>query len=209
MTNQYVQDYYADQYPMDEDYDFGIDGRDIDETDNYTPFPAGRYRLMATRVQLKNTRNGAGKMVAVEFQVAEGQHQGRKVFENYNLQHHNHQTVEIAQKQVKQWLIACGRDANQRLTMNLLRGLEGVEFAAHVGIEQDRSGQYPDQNRIKRYEAPFDSGSPERGRGAQGKPGEGGAFAPPAPPPQPPRQAAPPRQQPAQPQAGRQQPWRR
>lgn len=193
MSNQYMQDSYAG-YPVEDDYDFGVNGSDIDETDNYVPFPAGRYRLMATRVQLKDTRSGSGKMVAVEFQVVDGPHQGRKVFENYNLQHHNHQTVEIAQRQVKQWLIACGMDANQRLTMNLLRGLEGAEFSAHVAVEQDKSGQYGDQNRIKRYEAP--NGAPAPAQSA-------------------PRQAAPARQQPQQqpfaqrPAASGQQPWRR
>lgn len=148
----YPHTYQEGQEYMDED--FG-DLSQVDESDRFTPIEPGRYTLMATRIELKPTKTG-GKMIAVEFQVANGPNKGRLIFENYNIQHSNHQTVEIAQRQIKQWIMACGADANQRLTMVLLRPLEGVEFSAEVGIQVDKTGQYGDSNRIKRYLLPDD-----------------------------------------------------
>lgn len=138
------------EYLQDDNYDFGVSGADIDETDTFAPIPGGRYNLMAVSCELKDSKGG--KMVAVEFQVVDGEHSGRKVFENYNLQHTNPQTVEIAQRQVKQWMIAAGVDPNQRLTMGLFKMLEGMEFNAQVGIEADKTGRYGDRNRIRKYE---------------------------------------------------------
>ena len=159
MQKNHLQDAYQDQSYQEgseflgQDYDFGVSGSDIDETDNYAPIPGGRYTLMAIKTELKDAKNGAGKRLAVEFQVVDGPRAGRKIFENYNLHHHNPQTVKIAQRQAKQWMIAAGVDPNQRLTMALFRAMEGMEFSAQVGIEAGRDG-YGDLNRIKRYEAP-------------------------------------------------------
>lgn len=160
--DQYAQDQYA------EDFDFNADLSVVDENagPSYELLPPGRYRLMATNVALKDARSG-GKMVAVTFQVTDGQHERAKLFENFNLQHRNHQTVEIAQRQVKQWLIACGFDGNQRLTMGLLRSLEGREFYAHVIVSKSRDPQYGDSNRIQRYEAPQQGQAPQSARPQQ------------------------------------------
>lgn len=136
-----------------DDFDFGADLTDVEENNSpFDPIPADKYPLQATKIELADTKAG-GKMVKVSFEVLSGQYANRKVFENFNIQHHNSQTVNIALGQIKQWLHACGLNHNQRLTLNLLRQLEGREFLGHVRVAKDKSGQYGDQNRMGKYEA--------------------------------------------------------
>jgi hypothetical protein len=192
--HNHMQDAYQSEgsdMGFDDDFDFGADLSTVDETDRFSPIPAGRYTLMATNIELKDS-NG-GKMVAVKFQVTDGPHTGRLVFENFNLQHQNRQTVEIAVRDAKRWIIACGMDANQRLTMGLLRQLEGIEFPAHIGIEVDKKKKYADRNRIRRYESTTD----DRPAAQVREPTQPAAR---------PQQDAAPKRQPAAPASGKR-PW--
>ena len=134
-----------------EDYDFGADLSNVDETE-FDTIPPGKYLMQCIKTELKDTQAG-GKMVSARFQVTQGDYENRLIFENFNIQHSNPRTVNIALGQIKQWLSACGQNPNQRLTMNLLRGLEGIEFLANVRIQKDKTGQYGDQNRISKYES--------------------------------------------------------
>ena len=132
------------------DEDFGIDLGGVPESDSYALIPVGDYPMQCIGVELKPT-NAGGKRIAAKFEVTEGEFAGRKVFENFNIQHSNHQTVEIALKVIKQWVKACGGTGEERLTMGLLAGLEGKEFVGTLKIEKDKTGQYGDQNRIRSY----------------------------------------------------------
>jgi len=138
------------QPAYNQDVDLGADLGGVDARDNYSPFPAGEYLMQAVDVELKYSSAG-NNMVAARFEVVEGECAGRKIFENYNIQHPNHQTVEIALKSIKQWVIACGGTGDERLTLGLLKGLEGREFVAKVIVEKDKSGQYGDKNRIRAF----------------------------------------------------------
>ncbi len=122
----------------------------VSAQDDYTPIPAGQYVMQAIKTELKDSKNG-GKYVSAQFEVLGHDHVGRKVFENFNIMNTNPQTVEIALKAIKQWVMACGFTGDERLTMALLRELEGKEFVGQVSVEPDRTGQYGDKNRIKRY----------------------------------------------------------
>lgn len=135
------------------DDDFGIDLSGVPESDSYALIPVGEYPMQCIGVELKPT-NAGGKRIAAKFEVTEGQYAGRKVFENFNIQHSNHQTVEIALKGIKQWVKSCGGTGDERLTMGLLTNLEGKEFIGTLKVEKDKTGQYGDQNRIKSY-APY------------------------------------------------------
>lgn len=139
----------------DDDFDFNADMSAVDETANdFTPIPADDYLLQLVQAELKDT--AGGKMVSARFEVIEGDYKGRNIFENFNLQHKSHQTVEIALRQVKQWVKACRINPNQRLTMKLIHELEGIEFIGTVYIQKDKTGQYGPQNRIRKYqESPF------------------------------------------------------
>lgn len=137
-------------YDNNEDFDFGADLGDVNEQE-FDLIPAGKYPTQCVSVEHVSTKAG-GMMIKAKFEVVGGDHANRKIFENYNVQSTSTVAVNIALGQIKKWLSACNIDPNQRLTLNLLRHLEGREFLATIRIELDKTGAYRDQNRISKYE---------------------------------------------------------
>lgn len=135
-----------------ENFDFGANLNEIDDTQEFTPLPAGDYLVAATKIELADTKAGNGKMVKTTFTVTEGQNSGRLIFENYNIQNPNSEAVRIALQSIKAWCLACGVTGNERLTMGLINDLENREFRATVKIAPAKNG-YDAQNRIKKYTA--------------------------------------------------------
>lgn len=130
--------------------DLNLDLGTVEAQADFSPIPAGDYQVQCVAVDLA-TSNAGNRMIKAQFQVLGGEYDNRRIFENYNIQHHNPQVSEISLRSIKSWVIASGLTGNERLTMALLKGLEGVEFLASVKIEQDKTGQYGPQNRIKAY----------------------------------------------------------
>jgi hypothetical protein len=64
------------------------------------PVPAGWYKMAMTASELKPTKDGSGQRLACEFTILEGQYQGRKVFEGFNLVNQNQDAVRIAYEQL-------------------------------------------------------------------------------------------------------------
>ena len=157
--------------------DLNLDLGAVAEQDDFSPIPAGDYQVQCVMVELA-TSSAGNRLVKAQFQVLGGEYDNRRIYENYNIQHHNPQAVEIALRGIKSWCIACGKTGNERLTLALLNSLEGVEFLASVKIEQDKTGQYGPKNRIKAYKPLPGAGAP--------------AAAPSVRPAAAPRQSAPP-----------------
>lgn len=137
------------QNPTD-DFDFDLSG--VSAESQYDPLPAGSYPLQCVTVEVKKSQYG-NRYVKAEFEVTGRDYAGRKIFENFNIEHSNPQTVEIALRGIKQWALACGATGNERLTLAFLKSLEGREFDGTLKIEADRSGQYGPKNRIVKYAA--------------------------------------------------------
>ena len=138
-------------YNNNDDFDFGTDLNEVNEQE-FDLIPAGKYPVQCVLVEHVSTKAG-GMMIKAKFEVVGGDHANRKIFENYNVQSTSSVAVNIALGQIKKWLAACNIDPNQRLTLNLLRQLEGREFLASIIIQADKTGAYRDQNRINKYEA--------------------------------------------------------
>ncbi len=137
-------------YDNNDDFDFGADLNDVNEQE-FDLIPAGKYPTQCVSVEHVGTKAG-GMMIKAKFEVVGGDHANRKIFENYNVQSTSTVAVNIALGQIKKWLSACNIEPNQRLTLNLMRALEGREFLATIRIEVDKTGAYRDQNRISKYE---------------------------------------------------------
>jgi len=182
-------------YENNDDFDFGADLGDVNEKE-FDLIPAGKYPTQCVSVEHVSTKAG-GMMIKAKFEVVGGDHANRKIFENYNVQSTSTVAVNIALGQIKKWLAACNIDPNQRLTLNLLRQLEGREFLASIKIEADRTGAYRDQNRITKYEAIISSAAPAPTYQPQARPN---------PTPAPVAEQRPPFQQPAVATAGKM-PW--
>lgn len=182
-------------YENNDDFDFGADLGDVNEQE-FDLIPAGKYPTQCVLVEHVSTKAG-GMMIKAKFEVVGGEFSNRKIFENYNVQHAKASVVNISLGHIKKWLVACGLEPNQRLTLNLVRQLEGREFLASIIIEKDKTGAYRDQNRINKYEAIINSAAPAPTYQAQARPN---------PTPAPVAEQRPPAQQPTVATAGKM-PW--
>ena len=138
---------YTDmRYQQLGDEDLGVDMGGVD--DSFEPIPEGQYAIQAISQELKPTKDGLGQFVAVTFQVTDGPFANRQIFENFNVRNQNQQTVDIALRAIKGWIKATGGTGEERLTMGLIRSMEGREFLAQVYIEAAR-GQWDAKNRLR------------------------------------------------------------
>lgn len=143
---------------MQHDYSFG----NLDDAPerNYDPIPAGNYMLRAVEMEMRATKSGTGHYLNVGFEIVAGAHEGRRFYQNFNLVNQNQQAVDIALRDVKDWLQACAQPNNGQLTMQRINALEGLVFSANVKIKKDKSGQYDPSNEIGRFLPPEKAPAP-------------------------------------------------
>ena len=75
-----------------------FDANTVDPQSSFDPLPAGWYKAMITESEMKPTRNGNGHYLQLTFQVLDGEHAGRIVWDRLNLANPNQVAVEIAQQ---------------------------------------------------------------------------------------------------------------
>lgn len=116
--------------------------------------PPGAYTAQVIESDLVPTKNGAGQMLKLTFEIVEGPCARRKLWENLNIINPNAQAQEIAHRALKRICVAVGHQG-------VLTDSEALHFKPvrlRVSVEEDKSGQYGPQNRVKAYESV--SGSP-------------------------------------------------
>lgn len=112
---------------------------------DYSPIPEGEYTLKALDAEEKSTARGDGSYIKVKFEVVKGEHAGRLLWQNFNINNPSERAQQIGRQQLVSWAAACGKpDAED--TDQLLE----KPFLAAVGIEPGTGG-YKDSNRIKAF----------------------------------------------------------
>jgi hypothetical protein len=152
----------------------------------FTALPPGNYLAMATKAQVKDTKDGTGKYLSVQFQILDGEHARRIVFANYNIKNKSPQATQIGLRQLGQLWEAAGlgrivRDENDLLDKSV---------TLRIALRKDD----PTQNEVV-------SASPA-GESAPPAPAPAPAR---VPPPWPPATAT----APAAPAAGKKLPWQK
>lgn len=94
--------------------------------------PEGRYNFIITNVEERESKNGHF-MLNFEFTISDGEHEGRKLFENFLV---NHPTAgEFSRRLLKQLSEACllskWDDASE---------LKGKAFSANISHKEDGQG---------------------------------------------------------------------
>ncbi|TVQ34161.1 MAG: DUF669 domain-containing protein [Phycisphaeraceae bacterium] len=74
----------------------GFNANEVDPNVGFEPLPAGKYLCTIVDSDMKQTRNGAGEYLLFEFQVIDGPHMGRKLWDRLTIKHPNQTTVKIA-----------------------------------------------------------------------------------------------------------------
>lgn len=76
-----------------------LEGFNANEVEPFVPFdaiPAGEYMACIVESEQKDTSAGDGSMLKLDFQIIEGEFEGRHVFENLNLNNPSEKAVQIA-----------------------------------------------------------------------------------------------------------------
>lgn len=125
-------------------------GFNANEVEPSTPFellPVGKYLAVAVASEMKPTKTGGGEYLQLTFEIVEGEHKGRKIFERLNIRNSNKQAEDIAMRALSALCRATGvmelEDSEQ---------LHDIPVVLDIGTEAGK-GEYGPQNRIKGYSA--------------------------------------------------------
>lgn len=116
--------------------------------DGFAPIPADWYEAELVKSQLKVTKKKDGKYLAFCFKVLEGEHEGRLIWTNLNIENKNEIAVAIAQGDLKAICEAVGFTGELEDTDDL----HDIPLAIKVSVKEE-TAQWPAKNEIKGYKA--------------------------------------------------------
>lgn len=126
----------------------GFNTADAPEPDNnFDPIPAGDYPMRVIGSEMKDTKDGTGKMLVLEMDITDGPSAGRKHWERFNLVNKNAQAVEIAQRSLAQLCLAVGK-----VSVEDSDELHMLPFIAKMKVTPPK-GEYSAGNQISAYKA--------------------------------------------------------
>lgn len=124
----------------------GFNANDVDPNVGFEPIPAGRYLAIIVDSKTKQTKNGAGEYLQLEFEIVDGPYKGRKVWERLTLKHPNETTVKIARGTLSSICRATGV-----MKPNDSVELHGIPLTVVVGLKRrDDTGEMT--NIVKAFE---------------------------------------------------------
>lgn len=122
--------------------------------------PAGEYIAAMVKSEAKGPNDKGNSYINCEFEVQEGELQGRRFWTMLNLWNSNTQAVEIAQRELNSIMHACGK-----LRVEDTEELHGIPMRVSLKVENDE--KYGAQNRVKGYK-PLNSAGGSTGQQSQG-----------------------------------------
>jgi hypothetical protein len=125
------------------DEEFSVDTLPVGNN-NFEPLPEGWYNATITGAEIKATKAGDGKFIAVKYTVTGPSHQGRVVFGNLNIKNASTKAEEIGRSQLGDIMRAIGL-AKVTDTDQLIGGNLGIKLSV-------RTGEYSG-NEIKAFRA--------------------------------------------------------
>jgi hypothetical protein len=111
------------------------------------PVPKGVYRLAITDVETKTPKAGGADYLSVSFEVETGQYLGRKVWDNFSVNHANADVREFSRFRFDELAQAAGA-----FPVSDTDELIGRVVAAKIDVEE--SDDFPSRNQVKRYVVP-------------------------------------------------------
>lgn len=125
------------------DEEFSVDTLPVGNN-NFEPLPEGWYNATITAAEIKPTKAGDGKYIAVKYAITGPTHQGRVIFGNLNIKNASTKAEEIGRQQLGEIMRAIGL-ATVRDTDQLIGGNLGIKLTV-------RTGEYAG-NEIKAFKA--------------------------------------------------------
>jgi hypothetical protein len=142
---------------------FNIDVEsEAQEARSFSPLPDGNYPAIVTGSELKDTKAGNGKYLSLAFEVIDGEHKGRKLWTNINIQNPNPTAEKIGRSELANLCKAVGvlapqtseelhdipviltvRLDKQDATRNAVKGYAPVGDAFEVPVKAEPPKQAP------------------------------------------------------------------
>lgn len=117
----------------------------VDPNSSFDPLPPGWYNARMIESEIKPTKAGDGAMLACQYEIIDGQYNGRRVFANYNIENKNPVAVKIAYEQLSALGYVTGVIDMQDSEM-----LHGIPIQIKLSL-REASGGYDASNDIKGY----------------------------------------------------------
>lgn len=76
--------------------EFSFNASEVEPSRGFDLLPSGDYIAVINASEMKATKTGTGRFLALEFEIIEGEYTGRKLFVNLNLENPNPDAVKIA-----------------------------------------------------------------------------------------------------------------
>lgn len=122
--------------------------------------PAGEYVAALVKSDPKDAKSGNGnRYINCEFEVQDGEFQGRRFWTLLNLWNSNPTAVDIAQRELNSIMHACGK-----LRVSDTEELHGIPMIVRLSIKTD--AKYGDKNEVKSYK-PMNGAAPRQSGGQQ------------------------------------------
>lgn len=128
-----------------------FDPSEVDDVD-FELLPEGTYRLAVVDGELKTTRAGTGKYVAIALQVVTGPHKDRRIFDNFNVENPNPKAAQIGRAEFKRFLAALGITTAVDLGPAFFARLSGKTVEAKV--VQELGNDNVNRNKVDKYLGP-------------------------------------------------------
>lgn len=125
----------------------GFNADEIEPAKAYEPLPAGKYKVVISASEEKQTKSGNGSYLQLELTVIDGEHEGRKVFDRLNLNNPNQQAAGIARASLSAICRAVGVKTPQHSSE-----LHDIPLVAKVVVRPAKDG-YDASNDVKAYES--------------------------------------------------------
>lgn len=127
------------------DETFSVDSLPVSDR-NFEPLPAGWYTAVVNGAEVKVTKAGTGKYIAVRYDITGPTHQGRVIFGNLNIKNPNPTAEKIGREQLGEIMRAIGlatvQDTDQLIGGQLMIKLdirESEQYGASNDVKQFKS----------------------------------------------------------------------
>ena len=144
----------------------GFNALDIEPAQGREPVPNGKHKGHIVASETRPTKEGTGQYLWLEFEIIDGEHQGRKLFDRLHLANPKPQAVQIAEQR----LSALCRAVN-KLQPQDSEELHFIPLIAVVRVRPPRDG-YDATNEIRGYE-PLTGAAPATSKPAAAAPASG------------------------------------
>ena len=125
--------------------DLNFNANDVDPDAGFPVLPAGEYDVAIADVSRKQTKDNTGAYLKLDFQILNGEHQNKHLFENLNMWNANATAVKIAKANLSAICRAVGiltpKDSSEFI---------GKTLRVKIRIKKGND-EFGDQNRITKY----------------------------------------------------------